>query len=80
MNSGYFWLVLIGAVNGTICLYYYLKVIYAAYFIDDPGLPLISLSLPIRMLNYALAAIIIGFGFFPDRIVELAKAAAKAVL
>jgi NADH-quinone oxidoreductase subunit N len=80
MNSGYFWLVLIGAVNGTICLYYYLKVIYAAYFIDDPGLPAIQLSLPIRLLNYALAAIIIGFGFCPDRIVELAKAAAKAVL
>ena len=38
------------------------------------------LTLPIRLLNYALAAIIIGFGFFPDRIVELAKAAAKTVL
>jgi len=80
MNAGYFWLVLIGAVNGTICLYYYLKVIYAAYFIDDPGLPVITLSLPIKLLNYALAAIIIGFGFCPDRIIELAKAAAKAVL
>jgi NADH-quinone oxidoreductase subunit N len=80
MNSGYFWLVLIGAVNGTICLYYYLKVIYAAYFIDDPGLPEIKLSLPIKLLNYALAAIIIGFGFCPDRIIELAKAAAKTLL
>jgi hypothetical protein len=36
--------------------------------------------MPIRLLNYALAAIIIGFGFFPDRVVQLAKAAAKAVL
>jgi NADH-quinone oxidoreductase subunit N len=80
MNQGYFWLVLIGAVNGTICLYYYLKVIYAAYFIDDPGLPPITLSLPIRVLNYAMAALIIGFGVFPDRIVELAKAAVKSVL
>jgi NADH-quinone oxidoreductase subunit N len=80
MKSGYFWLVLIAAVNGTISLYYYLKVIYAAYFTDDPALPAITLTLPIRLLNYALAAIIIGFGFFPDRIVELAKAAAKTVL
>jgi NADH-quinone oxidoreductase subunit N len=80
MNSGYFWLVLIAAVNGTISLYYYLKVIYAAYYIDDPGLPAIQLALPMKVLNYALAAIIIGFGFFPDRIVELAKAAAKMVL
>jgi hypothetical protein len=52
------------AVNGTICLYYYLKVIYPVYFIDDPGLPAITLSIPIRLLNYALAAIIIGFGFY----------------
>ncbi|MFH1596693.1 MAG: NADH-quinone oxidoreductase subunit N [Pseudomonadota bacterium] len=80
MNQGYFWLVLIGAVNGTVSLYYYLKVIYAAYFIDDPGLPMIKLSLPIRLLNYTMAAIIIGFGVFPDRIVELAKAAVKSVL
>ncbi|MEJ2671141.1 MAG: proton-conducting transporter membrane subunit, partial [Deltaproteobacteria bacterium] len=80
MSAGYFWLVLIGAVNGTISLYYYLKVLYAAYFIDDPGLPAIKLAMPMRLLNYALAAIIIGFGFFPDRIVQLAKVAAKMVL
>ena len=46
-------------------LYYYLKVIYAAYFIDDPGLPAITLTMPVRLLNYALAAVIIGFGFTP---------------
>jgi NADH-quinone oxidoreductase subunit N len=80
MNAGYFWLVLIGAVNGTICLYYYLRVLYAAYYIDDPGLPPIQLSMPIKLLNLALAAIIIGFGFCPDRIVELAKLAVKSVL
>jgi NADH-quinone oxidoreductase subunit N len=80
MNSGYFWLVLIGAVNGTISLYYYLRVLYAAYFKDDPSLGPVVLSLPTKLLNIALAAIIIGFGIFPDRIVELAKAAVKSVL
>jgi NADH-quinone oxidoreductase subunit N len=80
MNSGYFWLVLIGAVNGTVSLYYYLRVLYAAYFKDDPGLGPVILSLPTRLLNYALAAVIIGFGVFPDRIVELAKIAVKSVL
>jgi NADH-quinone oxidoreductase subunit N len=80
MNSGYFWLVLIGAVNGTVSLYYYLRVLYAAYFKDDPGLGPIILSQPTRLLNYALAAVIIGFGVFPDRIVELAKIAVKSVL
>ena len=77
MNSGYFWLVLIGAVNGTVSLYYYLRVLYAAYFKDDPSLGPVALSLPTKLLNIALAAIIIGFGIFPDRIVELAKAAVQ---
>jgi NADH-quinone oxidoreductase subunit N len=80
MNSGYFWLVLIGAVNGTISLYYYLRVLYAAYFKDDPSLGPVTLSLPTRLLNIGLAAIIIGFGVFPDRVVELAKLAVKTVL
>jgi len=79
MNQGFFWLVLIGAVNGTLSLYYYLKVVYAAYFVDS-DLPPIHLSWPTRILNYALCAIIIIFGVFPDRVVELAKAAVKAVL
>ncbi|HRE88323.1 MAG TPA: proton-conducting transporter membrane subunit [Myxococcota bacterium] len=31
MDDGYFWVVLIGAVNATISLYYYLRVVKAAY-------------------------------------------------
>jgi len=80
MNQGYFWLVLIGAVNGTVSLYYYLKVVYAAYFVEDGGLPPVQLSVPIRILNLAMAAIIIGFGVFPDRIVNLAREAVKGIL
>lgn len=80
MSQGYFWLVLIGAVNGTISLYYYLRVIYASYFTDDPSLGPITVSAPMRCLNYALIAVLLGFGVFPDRIVELAKAAVKTVL
>jgi NADH-quinone oxidoreductase subunit N len=80
MSQGYFWLVLIGAVNGTISLYYYLRVIYASYFTDDPSLGPVTISTPIRLLNYALIAIVLGFGVFPDRIVELAKIAVKTVL
>ncbi len=79
MNQGYFWLVLIGAVNGTLSLYYYLKVVYAAYFVDS-DLPVIELSLPTRVMNYALCAAILVFGVAPDSIVELARAAVKTVL
>jgi NADH-quinone oxidoreductase subunit N len=80
MNQGYFWLVLIGAVNGTLCLYYYLKVVYAAYFIDAPNLEPITISTGTRVLNLALCGAIIGFGVFPDYIVRLAKEAVRSVL
>ena len=80
MNQGYFWLVFIGAVNGTISLYYYLRVIYAAFFMAPGDLPPVTVALPTRLLNYVLVVIIIGFGVFPDRIVELARSAVKMVL
>jgi len=79
MNQGFFWLVLIGAVNGTLSLYYYLKVVYAAYFVDS-DLPPIQLSLSTRLLNYALCATILVFGVAPNSIIELARAAVKSVL
>jgi NADH-quinone oxidoreductase subunit N len=40
--------------------------------------PLLMMSLILGV--FALAAISIGFGFCPDRIIELAKAAAKTLL
>jgi len=79
MNQGYFWLVLIGAVNGTLSLYFYLRVVYAAYFVDAK-LPPIHLSPPMRALNYALCATILYFGVAPNSIMELARAAVRAVL
>jgi NADH-quinone oxidoreductase subunit N len=79
MNQGFFWLVLIGAVNGTLSLYYYLKVVYAAYFVES-DLPPIELSRSSRILNYALCATILVFGVAPNSILELARAAVKSVL
>ena len=80
MNQGYFWLVLIGAVNGTISLYYYLRVVYAAYFLAPGDLPKVIPSMAIRWTAYALILIIIGFGVFPMQVVDLARTAVKFVL
>jgi hypothetical protein len=46
----------------------------------DSDLPVIELSLPTRVMNYALCATILVFGVAPDSIVELARAAVKTVL
>ena len=80
MNQGYFWLVLIGAVNGTVSLYYYLKVVYAAYYMEPGDLPAVVPSNAIRFTTYGLIGIIIGFGVFPMQIVDLARQAVKFVL
>jgi NADH-quinone oxidoreductase subunit N len=80
MNQGYFLLVVVGAVNGTISLYFYLRVIYAAYFVPAEGLPPIRLSWPTKILNYALCAAILFFGVAPDSLLELARAAVRTVL
>ena len=80
MNQGYFWLVLIGAVNGTVSLYYYLKVVYAAYFMEPGDLPAVVPSNAIRFTTYGLIGIIIGFGVFPMQVVDLARQAVKFVL
>ena len=80
MNQGYFWLVLIGAVNGTVSLYYYLKVVYAAYYMEPGDLPAVVPSNTIRFTTYALIGIIIGFGVFPMAVVDLARQAVKFVL
>ncbi len=80
MNQGYFWLVLIGAVNGTVSLYYYLKVVYAAYYMEPGDLPAVVPSNTIRFTTYALIGIIIGFGVFPMHVVDLARQAVKFVL
>ena len=80
MNQGYFWLVLIGAVNGTVSLYYYLKVVYAAYFMEPGDLPAVVPSNTIRFTTYGLIGIIIGFGVFPMQVVDLARQAVKFVL
>ncbi|MBM4283837.1 MAG: NADH-quinone oxidoreductase subunit N [Deltaproteobacteria bacterium] len=79
MNEGYFWLVLIGAVNGTVSLYYYLKVVYAAYFLEPRQGPL-QLSWPTKALNWTLCSAILVFGVFPDGLVELARTAVRMVL
>ncbi len=80
MSQGYFLLVLIGAVNGTISLYYYLKVVYAAYFLEPGDLPPISPSRTIRLTSCALILTILIFGVFPNQIVEMARLAVKHIL
>ena len=81
MHKGYFALVLIAMINVVISLYYYLMVIKAAYLLEpETDLPALSLSVPTRLLAAALTAAMVIAGLFPNRLIEIAAAAARALV
>jgi len=81
MHKGYFTLVLIAMINVVISLYYYLMVIKAAYLLEpETDLPALSLSVPTRLLAAALTAAMVIAGLFPNRLIEMAAAAARALI
>jgi len=81
LKKGYLILVIIGMVNATLSLYYYLIVIKAAYLLKP-----VREYLPVRVdgvtrsLSIALVVLMICVGIFPDRFMQLTEAAAAALL
>lgn len=80
MEGGYFWVVLIGAVNATVSLYYYLKVVKAAYQTAPEGAAPLTVSPSYRLASWAAMALIVFVGFYPGPLWELAQGAARALL
>lgn len=81
LKKGYLILVIIGMVNATISLYYYLIVIKAAYLLKP-----VKEYLPVRIdgatrsLSIALVVLMIFVGIFPDQFMQLTEAAAAALM
>ena len=81
MKNGYFTLVLIAMVNVVISLYYYILVVKAAYLLEpDTSLPRLQVSFPTKVLTGAMVTAILGLGVFPQYLLELARAAASALM
>ena len=81
MEQGYFTLVLIAMINVVISLYYYLLIIKAAYLLKPKfALPEIPLSPPAKILTIALIVVMVVVGIFPSFVLELAEAAARAII
>jgi len=81
MKQGYFTLVLIAMINVVVSLYYYLMVLKAAYLLKpDVALPEIQLSPPTKILSLALIVLMVVVGVFPRDVLELAEAAARAIV
>jgi len=81
VEKGYLWLAILAMVNVTISLYYYIGVVKAAYLNPPPeGAEKIPVSVPFKLLNYAVIVLIIWLGVFPQTLFEIARIAARAVL
>lgn len=80
LQKGYLLLVIIGMINATISLYYYLIVIKAAYLLEpERPYPDVRVDSWTRYMSYGLIAIMIYLGVFPDQFVALTEAAARSL-
>jgi NADH-quinone oxidoreductase subunit N len=81
MQSGYFTLVLIAMINVVISLYYYLLILKTAYLLEpEDELPPLHLSPPTTILTGVLVVVMVVVGIYPTYLLELARAAAGALM
>ncbi len=81
IEKGYIALVIIAMINVVVSLYYYLLVIRAAYVLEPAQpLPPLVVSVPMKVLAGASTAAIVAAGFFPYWLIQLARAAAGALI
>ncbi len=81
IESGYLWLVLVGAINATISLYYYLCVVKEAILTPPAdGAKPIKVSPAITLAAWISIALTLAIGIYPALVWDLADAAAKALL
>jgi len=81
MQQGYLALVVIAMFNVVISLYYYLLVLKAAYLTEpESEPPHLEVSLPTRLLSYALMVAIVAIGFYPTPLIALARSAARVLM
>jgi NADH-quinone oxidoreductase subunit N len=80
LEQGYLLLVVIGMINATISLYYYLIVIKAAYLLEpEKPYPPVKVDVWTKTMSIALVVIMVYLGIFPDQFVALTEAAARSL-
>ena len=80
LERGMFGLVLIAAINATISLYYYLRVVKQAYLAPPGERGPVKLSAPYTLAAVFSLVTITVIGFYPTPIWDLAMGAARAVI
>jgi NADH-quinone oxidoreductase subunit N len=76
VENGFIWLAVIGVLNSFVSVYYYLRVVKTSYFDDSTG-TFAPIVVPISLfLVFAVTAFgTLGFGLFPQQLLELSRQA-----
>jgi len=79
VKGGFIWLTVIGVMNSFVSVYYYLKVVKVSYFdqIEGRFVPA-PLSAGVLIVLLVTAVGTLGFGLFPDTVLEIARRAVLA--
>jgi NADH-quinone oxidoreductase subunit N len=80
IDAGFFWLVLVGAINATVSLYYYLRVIREAYLAPPAAETPIEAGPAASLAAWVGVALVVVAGFYPTPIWEMAERAAAALV
>jgi NADH-quinone oxidoreductase subunit N len=75
MGSGWWWLVLLGAINATVSVYYYLVVVKHAYLLPAEEERPVRLTVGDKALCYGLSAAIVALGVYPTPVFDWARQA-----
>ncbi len=80
VEKGYLWLAIVGMINATISLYYYLIVIKAAYLLKPvEEFPAIRVDGMTRAMSLVLVGLMVYLGLFFNQFMDLTEAAAKSL-
>ncbi len=78
IDQDLFWLVIVGVINATISLYYYLQLVRAAYLEPSDEAP-IELSPMMTITAWLAIARVRGTGIFPGPLLDLCETAARVI-
>ena len=80
IHSGMIWLAIIGLINSGIAVFYYLRVIAAAYTKPMESSPVLNVpgpSMPLRLALFLTVAVTLILGIFPGQVLSRARRAAE---
>jgi NADH-quinone oxidoreductase subunit N len=80
LKAGHLYLVILAAINAGIAIYYYLRIVKAAYTADPEDRSDFSINSITRFGSYVLVLLIILMGAFPSKIIAFADTAVKGIM